>query len=513
MEYVLEMKNICKYFSKVRANHNVNLQIKKGEVHALLGENGAGKSTLMNILYGLYSQTSGEVYFNGQVVNIDSPNKAIELGIGMVHQHFMLIPALTAIENVVLGMDENGGPLLDIDGATKRFTELAKQYNMEIDPKAEVRDLSVGQQQRLEILKALYRGANLFIFDEPTAVLTPQEVEELFVMFDKLTSEGKTIIFITHKLPEVMRVCDRCTVLRLGEVVSTVETKDTNREELASLMVGKTVSFAYDKKDFSKEEQRVILDVKGLKTKQKQHGISLKGVDIQIKSGEIIGIAGVDGNGQNELVDCITGLMKADEGTVELEGKDLTNATPRKVLKEGVVSHVPADRIARGIVMPMTISENIYLMDSDNEEFSKGGFLRWSKIDEFATKIIEKYSVKTPSENEIIQNLSGGNQQKVVIGRELEREPKLLIAMHPARGLDIGATNFVQSKIVEARDNGAAVLLVSTELEEIQALSDKVAVMYEGNIMGVVPPDFPVNKLSLMMAGVKYEDLDKASEA
>lgn len=508
MEYALQMKNICKYFSGVRANHNVNLDVKKGEVHALLGENGAGKSTLMNILYGLYTQTSGEIYFDGKLVNIDSPDKAIELGIGMVHQHFMLIPALTAIENVVLGMNDTKSPILDLDAAAKKFTELAKRYNMEIDPKAKVANMAVGQQQRLEILKALYRGANFFIFDEPTAVLTPQEVDELFIMFDQLTSEGKTIIFITHKLPEVMRACDRCTVLRLGEVTATVDVKDTTRQELATLMVGKPVDLSYDKAEIDPETQKVVLDVKGLKTVQKKEGMSLKGLDLQIKSGEIIGIAGVDGNGQNELVDCITGLMKADEGTVTINGEEITNAHPKKVLDAGV-SHIPADRIARGIIMPMTLSENIYLMNTDDKSYKKGPFIDWRKIDKYAQDIISKYNVKTPSEQEYIQNLSGGNQQKVVLGRELERDPKLLIAMHPARGLDIGATYFVQSKIVEARDAGAAVLLVSTELEEIQALSDKIAVMYEGQIMGVVPADTPIHEISMMMAGIKYEDIDK----
>ncbi len=512
MAKALEMKNICKYFAGVRANHNVNLTVEKGEVHALLGENGAGKSTLMNILYGLYTQTSGEIYINGKKENINSPDKAIALGIGMVHQHFMLIPALTAIENVVLGMNDTKSPVLDLNAASKKLTELAERYNMKIDPKARVSTLSVGQQQRLEILKALYRGANLFIFDEPTAVLTPQEVEELFVMFKQLTDEGKTIIFITHKLPEVMEACDRCTVLRLGEVVGSLNIKETNRQELATMMVGKPIVLQYDKAEIDPKTQKVVLDIKNLKTVEKGDAMSLKGIDLQIKTGEIIGIAGVDGNGQSELVDCITGLHKVDEGKIEINGKDLTNDSPRHVLEEGVVSHIPADRIARGIIMPMTLSENIYLMNTDDPSFMSGHFVNWRKIDAFSRDLIQNYNVKTPSENELIQNLSGGNQQKVVLGRELERKPRLLIAMHPARGLDIGATNFIQGKIVEERDRGAAVLLVSTELEEIQALSDKIAVMYEGRIMGIVPADTPIHEISMMMAGIHYEDLDKAEE-
>ena len=507
MAYALEMKNICKYFSGVRANHNVNLTVEKGEVHALLGENGAGKSTLMNILYGLYSPTSGEIFMDGKKVEITSPNKAIEAGIGMVHQHFMLIPALTAIENVVLGMNETKSPVLDLETASKKLVSLAEQYNMKVDPQAKVEKLSVGQQQRLEILKALYRGANFFIFDEPTAVLTPQEVEELFTMFRKLTAEKKTIIFITHKLQEVMEICDRCTVLRLGEVAGSLNIADTTRQELATLMVGKPVDLHYKKKPMDPDEQKPVLKIEGLRTKEEGVGMAIKGMDLVVKTGEILGIAGVDGNGQDELIDSITGLRAVESGHIYINDKELTGASPKKVLQEGVVSHIPADRIARGIVMPMTLSENIYLMNTDNKAFDRGIFLDWKGIDKYADGLIKKYNVKTPSYNELIQNLSGGNQQKVVLGRELEREPKLLIAMHPARGLDIGATQFVQEKIVEERDRGAAVLLVSTELEEIRALSDRIAVMYEGQIMGIVPPDAPIYEISLMMAGIRYEDI------
>ena len=360
-------------------------------------------------------------------------------------------------------------------------------------------------------MKALYRGAKLFIFDEPTAVLTPQEVEELFNMFKLLTSEGKTIIFITHKLQEVMSICDRCTVLRLGEVAATVDIADTNKQDLATLMVGKPVSMVYEKADIDPATQQTILQMENVVAKGTEHG-GLKGIDLTIRSGEILGIAGVDGNGQSELVDCITGLMKVESGKVSINGQDMTNAAPKAVLESGV-SHIPADRLARGVIMPMNLSENVLLMNTRKKDFLKGMFLQWNKINQYTDGIIKKYKVKTPSRNELIQNLSGGNQQKVVLGREIERNPKLLIAMHPDRGLDIGATSFVQQSIVDERDRGAAVLLVSTELEEIQTLSDRVAVMYEGQIMGIVPPDTPIHEISMMMAGIRYEDIVKEKEA
>ena len=510
MANALEMKNICKYFSGVRANHNVNLTVRQGEVHALLGENGAGKSTLMNILYGLYSPTSGEVYINGEKAHITSPQHAINLGIGMVHQHFMLVPALSAIENVVLGMNETKNPVLDLKAAAKRLTELAEKYNMSLDPYAMVSQMTVGQQQRLEILKALYRGAKLFIFDEPTAVLTPQEVEELFNMFRQLTSEGKTIIFITHKLPEVMTICDRCTILRLGEVAATVDIADTDRKQLAALMVGKEVDLSYEKASMDPATQKDILKMEGVCSSGENGTKALKNIDLTIKSGEIIGIAGVDGNGQSELVDCITGLLPVKSGKVSINGEDLTNAKPKQVL-DAKVSHIPADRLARGVVKSMNLSENILLMNTQREGFSKGMFMKWTAINNYAKEIIAQYNVKTPSYQDLMQNLSGGNQQKVVLGREIERKPELLIAMHPARGLDIGATNFVQQNIVDERDRGAAVLLVSTELEEIYALSDRIAVMFEGEIMGIVPPTTPIDEIGMMMAGVRYEDIHKDS--
>lgn len=498
MEPILEMRKICKYFAGVRANYNVDLTVYPGEAHALLGENGAGKSTLMNILYGLYTPTSGEIRINGKTVSIRSPKEAIALGVGMVHQHFMLVPALTVIENVVLGMK---GSRFDLNAAAKEFTELAHRYNMDLDPKAKVWQLTVGQQQRLEILKAIYRGANILILDEPTAVLTPQEVEELFSIIEQLKQEGKTILFITHKLNEVMRVCERITVLRTGEVSATLSAKETDQKRLAQLMVGYEL-LEMPKKAPVSEEQQVILQMKDVCCLNSKGLPGLKEINLEVHAGEILGICGVDGNGQSELCDCITGLREVTQGTISIDGQDTTNRPVREILDHHV-SHIPEDRHKRGGVLSMSLIENILLMNYWREPFSKGQLLQWNKINEFSDTLLEQFNVKTPSAKETLGHLSGGNQQKVVLGRELMRDPKLIIAMHPARGLDIGATSYVQKKLIEQRDNGAAVLLVSTELEELIYLSDRIAVIYEGKIVGIVSPDTPIEKLGLMMAGSK----------
>jgi ABC-type uncharacterized transport system ATPase subunit len=512
MANVLEMKKICKYFAGVRANYNVDLEVREGEVHALLGENGAGKSTLMNVLYGLYTPTSGEIYLNGCKVDIQNPRKAIELGIGMVHQHFMLVSALSVVENVVLGMKGEKSPRLDLAAAADKLQKLADQYNMKIDPYAKIWQLSVGQQQRVEILKALYRGAKLFILDEPTAVLTPQEVEELFNMIRTLTSQGNTVIFISHKLNEVMSICGRVTVLRLGEVVATLETCETSKEDLARKMVGKEIKLEYDKKPIDPAEQKPVLEMKNVECFNAKHIKSLKSLSLELRSGEILGICGVDGNGQSELSDCITGLTKVTAGNVLINGVDVTNKKPLDVLRHKV-SHIPEDRHKRGVVLGMNLVENILLMNYYRDKFVKGEWLNWRYINKFADDLLAQYNVKTPSRYEMMSNLSGGNQQKVVLGREILRGPDLLIAMHPTRGLDIGATEYVQREIVKERDRGAAVLLISTELEEILSLSDRIAVMYEGEIMGIVKPDIEIYRLGLMMAGTRLEDLDKAEEA
>ena len=505
-EYILEMKGVSKYFTGVRANYKVDLQVRKGEVMALLGENGAGKTTLMNVLYGLYAPSEGEIWFNGEKVDIKNPQDAIRLGIGMVHQHFMLAQALTVIENVVLGMKGPKSPRLDLKASAEQLKALADRYNMEIDPWAKVWQLSVGQQQRLEILKALYRGAQLFILDEPTAVLTPQEVEGLFDMIRRLKDEGKTIIFISHKLNEVLTICDRITVLRLGENQALCDASSITRDELAELMVGRQLNKERHREDTSDFTETVLelKDVSCLNTKELP---ALKKVSLTIKKGEILGIAGVDGNGQKELAEVITGLTHVTEGTVKVGGEDITNASPLAIWEKGV-SHIPEDRHRRGVVLSMDLVENDLLTNHFRPEFLKGPFINWKAIEEDSHKIIEKYNVKTSGDRELMKNLSGGNQQKMVMGRALARSPRLLLALHPTRGLDVGATEYIQQSIMEERNRGVAILLVSTELEEIMALSDRIAVMYEGEIIGIVPPGTPIATIGLMMAGVRPDETE-----
>jgi len=500
-ENILEMKNITKRFASVVANEDVNLIIKKGEVHALLGENGAGKSTLMNCLYGMYDSYEGEIYFNGQLVNIQGPKNAIALGIGMVHQHFMLIPALTVIENVVLGLKENKN-VLDLDSAAKKFTKLGEKYNMEIDPWIKVEQLSVGQQQRLEILKALYRNAKLLILDEPTAVLTPGEVDGLFDMISALTSEGHTVIFISHKLNEIMRICDRCTVLRLGKAAATVAIKDVkNRQELAALMVGREVQLTTEKAPARLRGEKLV--VKNLSCNNDRGLPAVKNVSFEIHGGEILGICGVDGNGQSELIHCITGLREPAGGQIYINGTESTKLNPRQVLKLGI-SHIPEDRHKYGMVGPMEIDENLALISYKEALYSKKGILKWKWIRNHSQEVCDDYNVKTPSVREIANNLSGGNQQKFVVGRELERAPGVLIAVHPSRGLDIGATKYIQSQIVKQRDDGTAVMMVSTELDELIELSDRILVMFEGEVMGIVEQkDATRETLGPLMAGLK----------
>ncbi|MDF2674322.1 MAG: transporter related protein [Clostridiales bacterium] len=496
----LEMKHITKRFHTVVANNDVSLSVEKGEVHALLGENGAGKSTLMNILYGMYDQSEGDIYLKGQKVQIKDTKHAIELGIGMVHQHFMLIPALTAIENVILGLKDNK-MVLDLNSAAEKFKEMAKKYNMAIDPLTKVEDLSVGQQQRLEILKALYRNADILILDEPTAVLTPQEVVGLFDMVRQLTSEGKTVIFISHKLAEIMEICDRCTVLRLGRVVATVAIKDVeNKEELAKLMVGKEVELVTEKKDAKLGDE--ILRVENLCAVNKDKRPVLTNVNFNVFAGEILGVCGVDGNGQSELIKCITGLHKIQSGKFFINSVDCTSETPKQILKHNV-SHIPEDRHRMGMIKGMTVEENLILMCYDQEPYSKHGVFNTKWIGQHCEEICKTYSVKTPDIKEMAGNLSGGNQQKFVVGRELDRDPELLIAVHPSRGLDIGATKYIQSRMIDERDKGAAVLMVSTELDELLEISDRIMVMYSGKVMGIVnQKDATREQLGKLMAGI-----------
>ncbi|NLC26316.1 MAG: ABC transporter ATP-binding protein [Fastidiosipila sp.] len=498
---LLEMKNITKEFGPVVANKNVSFSVEQGEVHALLGENGAGKSTLMNILFGMYEPTAGEIYYKGKKVKIKSPKESIDLGIGMVHQHFMLIPAHTAIENVVLGYTGNK-EFLDLNAAAKRFTEMAKRYNMDIDPWEEVRNLSVGQQQRLEILKALYRDVHTLIMDEPTAVLTPQEVEGLFDIIRQLISENKTVIFISHKLPEIKAICDRCTVLRRGEVAAegVIVDEIADLSDLAELMVGHQVELVSKKESCCLGD--VVLKVENLSHVNEREIKTVNDVSFEVACGEILGICGVDGNGQSELIKCITGLLQPSAGKVYIKGEDVTDFNAKKILQKGV-GHIPEDRQKMGMVGRMNIRENLSMMDYDHRPYSKNGIMRWKWIDKRSREIVRQFQVKTPDVMEISRNLSGGNQQKMVVGRELSRNPELLIAVHPARGLDIGATKYIHSQIIEARTAGAAVLMVSTELDEILEIPDRILVIYEGRVMAIMDQeDATRNDLGLLMAGI-----------
>lgn len=499
MSAVIEMKGIGKSFPGVRANDDINLTVNHGEIHVLLGENGAGKSTLMNILYGLYNPDEGEILVKGKNVKISNPNVAISLGIGMVHQHFMLVPPFTVAENIVLGSEPQKGLALDMDKAISDVEELSKKYELRVDPRAKVQDISVGMQQRVEILKTLYRGAEILILDEPTAVLTPQEIEELGIILKSLVSQGKSIILITHKLKEVMIMSDKVTIIRRGKVIDTLETSGTSIEELAEKMVGRKVSLTVDKGEAEVGEP--ILQVKGLKTLDNRGLEAVKGVDFEVKSGEILGIAGVDGNGQSELVQTITGLRKTTAGDILIKGKSITNLSPKDVTSSGV-GYIPEDRHKRGLILDFPLSENTILGIHRSKAFKKGFGLDYRKIREYSRKLIKEFDVRTPNERIYAKSLSGGNQQKLIIARELDRDPSLLIASQPTRGLDVGAIEFVHHRLIEQRSKGKAVLLVSLELDEIMALSDRIAVMYDGKIVGIVDAkDATELELGIMMAG------------
>lgn len=499
MEYVVEMLNIRKEFPGVVANDNVTIQLKKGEIHALLGENGAGKSTLMNILFGLYEPDQGKIKVNGEEVNIVNPNVATDLGIGMVHQHFMLVDTFTVTENIILGSEPSNLGFIDIKKAEKEVQKLSDTYGLHVDPTAKIRDISVGMQQRVEILKTLYRGANVLIFDEPTAVLTPQEIEELMDIMRALIREGKSIILITHKLKEIMEVCDRCTVIRRGKGIGTVNVADTNVNELASLMVGREVTFKTEKTPA--EPKEVVLQVEDLYVKDSRNVELVKGLDLEVRAGEIVGIAGVDGNGQTELIEAITGLRNAVKGRITLKGQDITNFNPRKVTESGV-GHIPQDRQRFGLVLQYSVADNAVLQTYYQEPYSKNGLLKDEEIEKKAREIIEEYDVRTPSPHTLASALSGGNQQKVIIGREIDRSPHLLIAAQPTRGLDVGAIEFIHKKLIEERDKGRAVLLMSFELDEILNVSDRIAVMFDGKIIDIVKPEETTEEeLGLLMAG------------
>ncbi|MBW8348931.1 ABC transporter ATP-binding protein [Bacillus sp. IITD106] len=503
MDYVIEMLNIRKEFPGIVANDNITLQVKKGEIHALLGENGAGKSTLMNVLFGLYQPERGEIKVNGKKVEITSPIIANDLGIGMVHQHFMLVEPFTVTENIILGKEPRKGISIDIKSAEKQVQEISEKYGLAVNPRAKIADISVGMQQRVEILKTLYRGADILIFDEPTAVLTPQEIKELSQIMKTLIKEGKSIILITHKLKEIMEICDRVTVIRKGKGIGTLNVKDTNTNELANLMVGREVLFTTEKTKANPKE--TVLEIKDLFVNDNRGVSAVNGLNLTLRSGEIIGIAGVDGNGQAELIESITGLRKGESGSIKLNGKEMMNLKPRKITESGL-AHIPQDRHKHGLVLDYSIGENMVLQTYYQKPFSKYGVLDFKEIYKKANTLISEYDVRTPSAFTHARALSGGNQQKAIIGREVDRDPDLLIAAQPTRGLDVGAIEFIHKRLIEQRDNGKAVLLVSFELDEILNVSDRIAVIFEGKIIKIVNAnETNEQELGLLMAGMKRE--------
>ena len=499
-EKVIEMKNITKKFGEFTANKNINLTVHKGEIHSLLGENGAGKSTLMNLLYGLYEPTEGEIYLNGKKIKIDSPGVAIENGIGMVHQHFMLVQNFTVVENIILGMETTKKlGVLDIDKARQQVKEISEQYGLFVDPDVKIEDISVGMQQRVEILKALYRGADILILDEPTAVLTPQEIDELMEIIRNLSSQGKTIIIITHKLREIKEIADNCTIIRRGEMVDCIDVESSSEEDLASMMVGREVSFKVEKTQCNVGE--TVLKVEDLIVKDNRDLDAVNGLCLELRKGEILGIAGVDGNGQSELIEALTGLRKVESGTIDLNGHDIVNKTPKEIIESGL-SNIPEDRQKRGLVLPFSIAENMILENYHEKPFSKAGILQHKEISEHAKKLIAKFDVRPADENYISGSLSGGNQQKVILAREIYNDPDVLIAAQPTRGLDVGAIEYIHKYLVDQRDRGKAVLLISFELDEIMNISDRISVIFDGKILDTIcSEDADERTLGYLMAG------------
>ena len=504
--FAVEMLHITKRFPGIIANDDITLQLRKGEIHALLGENGAGKSTLMSVLFGLYQPEEGEIRKDGKTVQINDPNDANALGIGMVHQHFKLVECFTVLENIILGVEDTKHGLLQTQKAREKVVALSRKYGLHVDPDAIIENISVGMQQRTEILKMLYRDNEILIFDEPTAVLTPQEIEELLQIMKNLAAEGKSILFISHKLNEIMAVADRCSVLRKGKYIGTVDIANTTKDELSRMMVGRDVEFAVQKTEARPTD--VVLDVQGLTVASKVHkNNAVKDVSFQVRSGEIVCIAGIDGNGQSELVYGISGLEKPVSGTVTLLGKNITNAPIRQRSVSGM-SHIPEDRHKHGLVLDYTLEDNMILQRYFEPEFtSKAGFLRRKNIRSYAERLIGQYDVRSgQGPITIARSMSGGNQQKAIIARELDKDPRLLIAVQPTRGLDVGAIEFVHKQIVAQRDAGKAVLLVSLELDEVMTLSDRILVMYEGEIVGQLDPKTTtVEELGLYMAGARKE--------
>ena len=510
--YIIEMCNITKEFPGILANDNITLQLKKGEIHALLGENGAGKSTLMSVLFGLYQPEKGEIRKNGKVVTIKDPNDANALGIGMVHQHFKLVDVFTVLDNIILGVEPNTAGFLRKKNAREKVLKLSEAYGLNVDPDALVENITVGMQQRTEILKMLYRENEILIFDEPTAVLTPQEIDELMAVMKGLAKEGKSILFITHKLNEIMAVADRCSVLRKGKYIGTVNIADTTKEELSNMMVGRDVKFVVDKDEAKPTD--VVLKVDGMSVKGargKKDAVS--NVSFDVRAGEIVCIAGIDGNGQTEFVHALTGLSKVSRGSVTLLGEDITNKSIRYRNTHGI-SHIPEDRHKHGLVLDYSLEENMVLQRYFEPRFQKNGFIRFDAVRSYAEGLIKGFDVRSgQGPVTIARSMSGGNQQKAIVAREMDREHKLLVAVQPTRGLDVGAIEYIHKQIVQFRDRGIAVLLVSLELEEVMSLSDRILVMYEGEIVGELDPKTTtVQELGLYMAGAKRQARKEAAE-
>ncbi|MDX9958782.1 MAG: ABC transporter ATP-binding protein [Spirochaetia bacterium] len=500
MAYIIEMLNITKDFPGIRANDNVTLQVEQGSIHALLGENGAGKSTLMSILFGLYTPDEGSIRIRGKDVKISDPNIANELGIGMVHQHFKLVHNFTVSENIILGMEPRQGLTIDIKAADAKVKELSVLYGLDVDPHAKIEDISVGMQQRVEILKMLYRDAELLIFDEPTAVLTPQEIRELMAIMKRLVAEGKTILLITHKLKEIKEAADVCTVLRRGRLVGTVPVAETSEAQLAEMMVGREVEFSVDKDKARPGE--VVLDIKDLCVRNAKGLMGVKNLSLQVKRGEILGLCGIDGNGQTELVQALTGLARIESGQVTLNGVDITRMPVRQRLDRGL-GHIPEDRHRHGLVLDFKLDENMVLHRYGTQPFSNHGILNFMEIRKYADHLIEEFDVRsgegggTPT-----RSMSGGNQQKAILAREIDRSPEAFVVAQPTRGLDVGAIEYIHKRIVAERDKGKAILLASLELDEILDVSDRIAVIHGGEIVGVVDADkTDENELGLMMSG------------
>ena len=502
MSYVVEMLNIRKEFPGIVANDNVTLQLKKGEIHALLGENGAGKSTLMGMLFGMYQPEAGVIKVKGKEVKISSPNVANDLGIGMVHQHFKLVENFTVTENIILGLEPKKFLTVDIKSAAKRIEELSKSYGLNVDPYSKIEDISVGMQQRVEILKMLYRNADVLIFDEPTAVLTPQEIEDLIKIMKNLIKEGKSIIIITHKLKEIKAAADRCSVIRRGKYIGTVDVKETSEAEMAKMMVGRQVSFKVEKKEANLGEE--VLKIENLSVKNNKKVWGLKDFTLTVRRGEIVGIAGVEGNGQTELVEALTGMRSVESGNIIYNGKDITKLSIRKRIDEGI-AHIPEDRHKRGLILDYNMEDNMVLKVYKNKPFSKNGLINRKEVEKYSNNIIETFDVRSGEGGKsIARSLSGGNQQKGIIGREIQSNPDLLIAVQPTRGLDVGSIEYIHKRLVEQRDNGKAVLLVSLELDEILNVSDRIAVVNNGELVGIVNAnETDENEVGLMMAGIK----------